>query len=41
MEKEVKGRFNKDNVLKGKMTQDRYLLLQPSKGLKNCLLYKG
>jgi len=39
--REIKERFNKDNVLKGKKTRDCHLLLQPSKRLKNHLLCEG
>ena len=37
IEKEV---FDKDNVLKSKMTQDRYLSLWPSKRLKSHSLFR-
>jgi len=37
IEKEV---FDKDNVLKSKMTQDRYLSLWPSKRLESHPLFR-
>jgi len=35
LEKEVEGKFDKGNVLEGKMTQNCYLSLQPSKRLES------
>jgi len=32
--------FDEDNMLESKMTQDRYLSLQPSKRLKSHLLFR-
>jgi len=39
--REVEERFDEDNVLESKMTQDCHLSLQPGKRLENCLLCKG
>ena len=41
LEKEVKRRVDKDNMLESKTTQDYCLLLRPSKRLKNYLSCKG
>jgi len=40
LRKEVEGRSNEGNMLKGKTTQESHLLLQPSKRFEICLLYE-
>jgi len=39
--REVEGRFNEDNALEDKMTQNYCLSLQPSKRLESHLSCKG
>jgi len=41
LEREIEERFDEDNMLKGKMTRDCCLSLQPSKRLESCPLCKG
>ena len=41
LRREAAKRLDEDNALKGNMTQDRCLYLQPSKRLETHLLYKG